>query len=67
MSAHPNIRPEPVKVLIVGAGIGGLMTAIMLERAGMDYLVFEKAKECLPLGSALSLTSACSYIFEQLG
>ncbi|KAG0359180.1 hypothetical protein BGZ54_010073 [Gamsiella multidivaricata] len=50
MSQHPYIRQQKLKVIIAGAGISGLMTAIQLERAGMDYVVFEKAKECLPLG-----------------
>ncbi|KAK3810215.1 MAG: hypothetical protein J3Q66DRAFT_64581 [Benniella sp.] len=56
-----------VKVIIVGAGVCGLMTAIQLERAGIDYIVVEKARTLSPLGSALSLTPACNYIFDQLG
>ncbi|KAF9111865.1 hypothetical protein BGX27_004338 [Mortierella sp. AM989] len=60
-------QQSKIKVLIVGAGICGLMTAIQLERAGIEYEVFEKSKTCVPLGSALSLTASCSYIFEQLG
>ncbi|KAF9357671.1 hypothetical protein BGX26_003301 [Mortierella sp. AD094] len=55
------------KALIVGAGICGLMTAIQLERAGIEYELFEKTKTCSPLGSALSLTAACNYILDQLG
>ncbi|KAI1314575.1 hypothetical protein EDD11_002004 [Mortierella claussenii] len=56
-----------VKIIIVGAGVCGLLTAIQLERAGMDYIVIEKARTLSPLGSALSLTPACSYILDQLG
>ncbi|KAF9916419.1 hypothetical protein BX616_003797 [Lobosporangium transversale] len=56
-----------VKVIIVGAGVCGLLTAIQLERAGMDYIVVEKACKFSPLGSALSLTPACNYILDQLG
>ncbi|KAF9352662.1 hypothetical protein BGX26_009560 [Mortierella sp. AD094] len=56
-----------VKIIIVGAGVCGLLTAIQLERAGMDYIVIEKARTLSPLGSALSLTSACNYILDQLG
>ncbi|KAG0022628.1 hypothetical protein BGZ81_008454 [Podila clonocystis] len=57
----------PFKIIIVGGGISGLMTAIQLEMAGMDYVVLEKAQTASPLGSALSLTPSCSYIFDQLG
>ncbi|KAF9997916.1 hypothetical protein BGZ80_002204 [Entomortierella chlamydospora] len=56
-----------VKIIIVGAGVCGLLTAIQLERANMDYIIVEKARTLSPLGSALSLTSACSYILDQLG
>ncbi|KAK3809181.1 MAG: hypothetical protein J3Q66DRAFT_391538 [Benniella sp.] len=59
--------PPNVKVLIVGAGIGGLTMAALLERAGIDYLIFERAKEIKPLGSALSLGSNVMPIFQQLG
>ncbi|KAF9198516.1 hypothetical protein BGZ49_000642 [Haplosporangium sp. Z 27] len=56
-----------VKIIIVGAGICGLLTAIQLERAGMDYIIIEKAQTFSPLGSGLSLTPACNYILDQLG
>ncbi|KAI1315186.1 hypothetical protein EDD11_001123 [Mortierella claussenii] len=54
-------------VLIVGAGVGGLMLAVLLEQASISYEVFEKAKELRPLGSALSLHNSVMVIFEQLG
>ncbi|CAO3567501.1 unnamed protein product [Mortierella alpina] len=53
-------------VLIVGAGTGGLMLAMLLERASISYEVFEKAKEVRPLGSAIVITSLM-HVFEQLG
>ncbi|KAF8970254.1 hypothetical protein BGZ46_010545 [Entomortierella lignicola] len=40
---------DPPLVLITGAGIAGLMLAIMLERANIPYLIFEKVKEIKPL------------------
>ncbi|KAG0252106.1 hypothetical protein BG011_007203 [Mortierella polycephala] len=69
MSTSSDSSPSSskVKIIIVGAGVCGLLTAIHLERAGMDYVVIEKARTLSPLGSALSLTSAASYIFDQLG
>ncbi len=36
---------ESFKVVVVGAGIGGLFMADVLKRAGIDFVVFEKAKE----------------------
>ncbi|KAG0228603.1 hypothetical protein BGX31_006506 [Mortierella sp. GBA43] len=62
-----KVNPPNVKVLIVGAGVGGLTMAALLEKAGIDYLVLERAKEVKPLGSALSLGSNVMPIFKQLG
>ncbi|KAF9957460.1 hypothetical protein BGZ70_009501 [Mortierella alpina] len=58
---------QDVKVLIVGAGLGGLMLATLLERAGIAYEIFERAAAVKPLGSALSLGANVFYIFQQLG
>ncbi|KAF9949068.1 hypothetical protein BGZ72_009074 [Mortierella alpina] len=38
------------KVLIVGAGLGGLTLALLLDKIGVDFEVFERAKEIKPLG-----------------
>lgn len=38
------------KVLIVGAGLGGVTLAILLEKAGVPYEVFERAAAVKPLG-----------------
>lgn len=39
-----------LKVIIVGAGIGGLLLAILLDKIGLDYDIFERSKELRPLG-----------------
>ncbi|KAG0338590.1 hypothetical protein BG000_003740 [Podila horticola] len=54
-------------VLIVGAGISGLMCGALLEKANISYEIFEKSKELKPLGSALSLSPPLMIYFEQLG
>lgn len=41
---------EKPKVLIVGAGIGGLMLGNFLEKGGIPYAIYERAKEVKPLG-----------------
>ncbi|KAG0238740.1 hypothetical protein BGW42_002606 [Actinomortierella wolfii] len=54
-------------VLISGAGIGGVMLAGLLEKAGISYQVFEKTQEVKPLGSAISFGSNILPVFRQLG
>lgn len=41
------------KVLIVGAGLSGLMTGILLGRAGIAYDIFERAPEVKPIGESM--------------
>ncbi|KAF8920059.1 hypothetical protein BGZ52_012178, partial [Haplosporangium bisporale] len=37
------------KVLIVGAGLGGITLGILLERAGIPYEIYERAAQVKPL------------------
>src|SRR5690348_8814177 len=61
------MEQSPLKVLIVGGGIGGLMLAILLERMGINYLILEKTTSYKPLGSYIMLISQVFSLFEQLG
>lgn len=38
------------KVLIAGAGIGGLTLALLLKKAGVRFQILERATEIKPLG-----------------
>ncbi|KAF9336300.1 hypothetical protein BGZ91_010065 [Linnemannia elongata] len=58
---------SPTTVLIAGAGLGGLMMAILLDRAGIDYIVFEKSEHLRALGSATNLGCNILPLFAQLG
>ncbi|KAG0360048.1 hypothetical protein BC939DRAFT_466076 [Gamsiella multidivaricata] len=58
---------EPPKVLISGAGLGGLFLAILLEKAGIPYHIYERAAAIKPLGAALALNANILPVFEQLG
>jgi 2-polyprenyl-6-methoxyphenol hydroxylase-like FAD-dependent oxidoreductase len=42
-------------VIIVGAGIGGLTTALFLHEAGIDVEVFEQARELAELGVGINI------------
>ncbi|KAF9385646.1 hypothetical protein CPB97_004616 [Podila verticillata] len=59
--------PANLHVLIVGAGVSGLMAGALLERAGISYEIFEKSKDIKGLGSSLTLASCLVVVFEQLG
>ncbi|KAF9911533.1 hypothetical protein EC991_003336 [Linnemannia zychae] len=54
-------------VLIVGAGLGGLMLGALLERSGTPYTIFERATTVKPLGSAMVLGPSIFPILQQLG
>ncbi|KAF9996883.1 hypothetical protein BGZ80_010356 [Entomortierella chlamydospora] len=55
------------KVLIIGAGIGGLMLGGLLEKANVPYVIYEKATEVKLIGSAVYFNSALAPIFRQIG
>ncbi|KAF9102079.1 hypothetical protein BGX29_004968 [Mortierella sp. GBA35] len=55
------------KVLIVGAGIGGLLLGALLEKAAIPYEIFERTSSVKPLGSALMIGSNLLPLFEQIG
>jgi hypothetical protein len=45
-------QPKPFHVLISGAGVGGLMLATLLDKAGIDFSIYERAKSVKPLGTS---------------
>ncbi|KAF9287817.1 hypothetical protein BGZ68_001234 [Mortierella alpina] len=54
-------------VLIAGAGIGGLVMAILLEKAGIEYNIFERHEKVATQGSATALSFNVMPLMEQLG
>ncbi|KAF8946744.1 hypothetical protein BGZ47_011488 [Haplosporangium gracile] len=58
--------PRP-HVLIVGAGLGGVLLGALLERCNIPYTVFERASSVKPLGSAMAVGAQMMPIIEQLG
>ncbi|KAF9905026.1 hypothetical protein EC991_002089 [Linnemannia zychae] len=59
-----NERPT---VIIVGAGLGGLMLGALLEKSGVPYIMLERAVAVKPLGSAMAVGPSLLPAFEQLG
>lgn len=60
MSAKP-------RVLIAGAGIGGLATALALARRGFEVEIFEQAPELMELGAGVQISANGSRVLIDLG
>ncbi len=56
-----------MKVLIAGAGIGGLTAALCCLQRGMDVQVFERASELGEVGAGIQLPPNAMKVFARLG
>jgi FAD-dependent urate hydroxylase len=56
-----------MRALIIGGGIGGLATAVALQRVGIEAVVFERAPEITEVGAGLSLWSNAILAARRLG
>jgi 2-polyprenyl-6-methoxyphenol hydroxylase-like FAD-dependent oxidoreductase len=55
------------KFAIIGAGIGGLATAIALQKKGFDVSVYESAPTLKPVGAGLVLAANAIKAFGEIG
>lgn len=51
---------------IIGAGIGGLTTAIALEQKGFKIRIFEQAKQIKEVGAGIILANNAMQVYEKL-
>jgi len=56
-----------MKVSIIGAGIGGLTTAIALTQKGFEVEIFEASKEFKKAGSGINLAINAMQVYKRLG
>lgn len=54
-------------ISIIGAGIGGLTTALMLKNKGFNIEVFESSKEIKPVGAGIIIANNAMQVFKKLG
>lgn len=62
-----NLQLMKSNIAIAGAGIGGLTTALALERTGHRVTIFERAKELLPQGAGIVLAANAMAHMRRLG
>src|SRR5690349_1807206 len=55
------------KILIIGAGIGGLMAAITLRAAGFVVEVYERAAGLREAGAGIGLSPNATRVLKQFG
>ncbi len=56
-----------LNILVIGAGMGGLTTALALQQAGHRVSVIDRVAELLPVGAAISVWSNGVKVLKQLG
>src|ERR1700748_671376 len=56
-----------MKIVIAGAGIGGLTAAMCLHRAGFEVELFDQVSELKPLGVGINIQAGAVRILSGLG
>jgi 2-polyprenyl-6-methoxyphenol hydroxylase-like FAD-dependent oxidoreductase len=55
------------KVIVAGGSLVGLVTALALEQAGIDFVVLEKREIAPDMGASISIHPHTQRVMEQLG
>ena len=57
----------PQKILIAGAGLGGLAAASCLMKAGHDVEVYEQAPQLSEVGAGIQISANAMHVLRDLG
>ncbi|NDE90856.1 MAG: FAD-dependent oxidoreductase [Alphaproteobacteria bacterium] len=58
---------DRLKIIIAGAGIGGLTAALCLARAGHNVTIYEKATELKEVGAGIQLSAPAGHVLRHIG
>jgi|SRR5271166_3325154 len=56
-----------MRIIVIGAGIGGLTAALTLRRSGLEVQVFEQASELREVGAGVQISPNATRILQRLG
>lgn len=56
-----------MKIAIIGGGIGGLTTALALQKNNLDVTIYESAPEIKPVGAGIIMANNAMQVFDKLG
>ncbi len=59
-------KTSNLKVAVIGAGVAGLATALLLKRQGSNVTIFEKDKSIKKEGAGIQITSNGLFVLEKL-
>lgn len=60
-------RTDPQRIIIAGAGIGGLTAALSFAARGFDVQLFERAAKFAEIGAGIQLSPNATRILDRLG
>ena len=55
------------RIVIIGAGVGGITLALLLRQRGIAAKVLEQSAELREVGAAIALAANATRVLEQLG
>jgi len=64
---YHQLERKFMNIDIIGAGIGGLTTAIALEQKGIKTRIFEQAEHIKEVGAGIILANNAMQVYEKLG
>jgi FAD-dependent urate hydroxylase len=67
LKAKTKDRKRIMKAIIIGAGIGGLATALSLQKQGIESVIYERAAEVRADGAGLSIWANALRVLDYLG
>ena len=58
---------DKLRIAIIGGGLGGLTAAMLLERGGYNYTIYEQAPQLARIGAGINLYQNTARIFKAIG